>query len=55
MRGGVVQDQLVKMFYKNIAHITWLQTTESTKSALHRLLTKTLLLMSLVSTAPYTK
>jgi len=22
MRGGVVQDQVVKMFYKNIAHIT---------------------------------
>ena len=31
MRGGVVQDQLVKMFYKNIARITWLQTTKVLK------------------------
>jgi len=34
MRGGVVQDQVVKMFYKNIAHITWLQDTKVLKEEL---------------------
>ena len=56
MRGGVVQDQVIKMFYKNIAHITWLQATKNTKGRafLHRHM-QTLLLMNLVSTAPYIK
>jgi len=56
MRGGVVQDQVVKMFYKNVAHITWLQATKSTKGRafIHRHI-QTLLLMDLVSTAPYIK